>query len=305
MRRDSKYGLFSIIYLLVRRFIVVKTLYRGKYDTPNRSVFVPSTMEQKYTIVDLYCGAGGVGLALDDISTEYEIDIEHIGIDIEDHHDTYPGNFVQGDCSDPEWLDAMLPNDIDLLWLSPPCTAYSTLSYANKHELGFDDPRDHYPTIDDLNVHEVIDRLDPDEYIIENVATCEDLREPAKLNGLAFDEPYDLERHFETSFDAPNNVVTGEPSVPLTTVSDDSQSQSAKPIARAKGVPEDWGSQVIRSAIPRSYVQYLLHYCPVVDVPLPTAAAPKQTLWSDYTARGHPLRDILTIARRAVRGVGI
>ena len=49
-------------------------------------------------VVDLYCGHGGAGLALD------ALDIGFIGVDIVDRSDTYPGEFIQGDASDVSWL---------------------------------------------------------------------------------------------------------------------------------------------------------------------------------------------------------
>lgn len=212
---------------------------------------------QRPLVVDLYCGAGGVGLALE------ELGFNHIGVDVEDFSETYPGEFIQADASRPP-----INHSPELLWLSPPCTAYSTLSYANKHHFGYDDPREFYPTFDELRVREVIEELDPTHYIIENVPTCEDLDEPTALNGLAFGKSYDNLRHFETSFPCPRFVAEGEPTVVMNTRL--TKSQSAKPLAEAKDIPLEWGEQSIRSAIPREYVQYLLHYCPSTpDVPLP------------------------------------
>lgn len=211
-------------------------------------------------VIDLYSGPGGVGYAL------AELGYNPIGVDIVDHGDTYPGEFIRGDASRP-------PVDVkpDLLWLSPPCTAYSTLSNSNKHRLGFDDPREYYPTFDDLRVREVIEELDPLHYVIENVATCEDLRDPVRLNGMAFGKPYRLERHFETSFPVPSHaLVGGDPDVPLNTRNGGGRTQSIEDLADAKGVPADWGKQGVRSAIPSEYVRFLLHFCPVTpDVPYP------------------------------------
>lgn len=45
-------------------------------------------------VIDLYSGRGGVGHALDALG------FEHVGVDIEDYADDYPGDFVQGDASD-------------------------------------------------------------------------------------------------------------------------------------------------------------------------------------------------------------
>lgn len=215
---------------------------------------------QRPLVVDLYCSRGGVGRALDNLG------FDHIGVDIVDYGDEYPGEFIQGDASRP-------PLDVspDLLWMSPPCTAYSTLSYAN-----FKEPREHYPTFDDLNVREVIAALEPEHYIIENVPTCEDLRDPTALNGLAFGKEYDNLRHFETSFPCPDRVRAGEPTVSMNTRQ--KWHQRKGPLARAKGVPETWTMQEIRSAVPQEYVQHLLYYCPSVEVPYPEGYDPQGML---------------------------
>lgn len=207
-------------------------------------------------VYDLYCGAGGVGLALD------ALDVEYIGVDIVDFSDTYPGEFIQADASAPP-LDA----GADLVWASPPCTAYSSLSpsYYGSREAAMDA----CPTIPDLDVREIAERLGA-EYVIENVPGASwqgHLNDPARVNGLAFDKPYDLERHFETSFPVPDAIETGEPEVKIQTRDEDDQ--SSKPLADAKDVPASWGKQAVRSAIPREYVNWILHHCPTVDAPKP------------------------------------
>lgn len=211
-------------------------------------------------VIDLYSGRGGVGLALD------ELGLTHVGVDVVDYSDTYPGEFIQADASDLEFIKS-LPSP-DILWMSPPCQAYSTLSHCNKHRLGFEDPRDHYPTFSDLNVRDVVDALAPGDYIIENVPTCEDLEDPTRLNGLGFGLGFDNERHFETSFPVPNQLGTGEATISMNTRQE--SSQRVGPLAEAKRVPASWGRQGVRSAIPREYVAYLLHYCPSApDIDLP------------------------------------
>jgi len=207
-------------------------------------------------VYDLYCGHGGVGLALDGL------DIEYIGVDIMDRSETYPGEFVQADASQPP-LDA----GADVVWASPPCTAYSSLSpsYYGSREAALRE----CPTIPELRVREIADRLGA-EYVIENVpgATREGhLDTGCRVNGLAFGKPYDLERHFETSFAVPDALDTGDPSVKIQTRDDDDQ--SAADLAQAKNVPLSWGKQGVRSAIPRCYVNWILHHCPEVEAPKP------------------------------------
>jgi len=198
-------------------------------------------------VYDLYCGHGGVGLALD------ELGVEFVGVDIRDRSDTYPGRFVQADASEPP-----LSAGADVVWASPPCTAYSSLSATAYGSA--DAARDANPTIPELDVREVADSLGA-EYVIENVPRCDDLRDPARVNGLAFGADYDLERWFETSHPLPDHYVSGATSTPV----DTRREQSVAPLAEAKGVPASWGKQGVRSAIPRQYVRYVLGYCPTVD----------------------------------------
>ena len=159
-------------------------------------------------VIDGYSAPGGVGFALDDLS------VRHLGIDIEDYGDTYPGEFVQDDCSDVESMASF--ETPDLFWLSPKCQAYSILPWANVSRYDWDEtPKERYPTFEDPNVREVIGAVAPDHYIIENVATCDDLRDPCRPNGLAFGLPIENCRHFETSFPVPDAYERGTPEIAL------------------------------------------------------------------------------------------
>lgn len=219
-------------------------------------------------VYDLYCGSGGVGLALN------ALDVQFVGVDVEDKSDTYPGEFIQSDASNPP-----LHPGADLVWASPPCTAYSTLSataYGSAEEA-----LDACPTIPELDVREIADSLGA-EYVIENVPGATrhgHLEDAARVNGLAFGKAYDLERHFETSFPLPDAYESGEPETAVRTRDDDNQ--SVKALAEAKGVPPSWGKQGVRSAIPREYVNWVLSYCPTVDAPRPRRP---QTTLTEATA---------------------
>jgi hypothetical protein len=225
-------------------------------------------------VVDLYSGPGGVGIALDSLG------VDHVGVDIVDYGDEYPGPFIHADAS---WVPfvARLPSP-DLLWLSPPCQRWSALTEVNAARYGWPDGEieRRYPGFDELNVREVIDVLDPTHYIVENVPRCPHLRDPVRLDGLAFGQPYRLRRHFETSFSAPDHVATGQPSVTMSTRKDaDAQRYQRRELAAAKRVPTDWPEQQVHSAIPREYVKYLLHYCPSMPgVALPDGAPGQRTL---------------------------
>jgi len=223
----------------------------------------------KPLVVDLYCGAGGVGVALDDL------DVRHIGVDVEEYDDTYPGAFIQGDASQPP-LDV----DADLVWASPPCQAYSSLSatYHGSAEAA----RELHPTIPELNVREVCRSMTADggHYIIENVKRCEHLRDPTEINGYGVGLPLSNPRLFESSFPVPDAVGSGRgaPSAGGAT------SETAA-LREAKGLPDWITGNDINQAIPPKMVKYLLHYCPSVpEVDLPTDR-PKQTTFGEVFAR--------------------
>lgn len=211
-------------------------------------------------ILDIFCGAGGVGWALKDLFTAPGVDGTFTGVDIEDHSETYPGEFVQMNVNDLS-LDALgLSEPVDLVWLSPPCQAYSKLS-----QIWHENPKEVHPTFDELEVHRLAEELGK-EYVIENVVGCDDLRNPVKLNGPAFNQRFLYERWFETSFEVNSwreDSVGGE--LRFCDVSENKQ-------ARAKGVPEHWSKQAIRSALPGVYIGYLLSHCPTLTDITPSGA---------------------------------
>lgn len=226
-------------------------------------------------VVDLYSGPGGVGLALEAFREEYGATFEHVGVDIQDYSDTYPGQFIQADASHVAFI-SRLPSPT-LLWMSPKCQAYSSLSYANAGRYDWEHtPKEVYPTFDDLNVRRVLDALDPEYYVIENVATCDDLHDPARVNGQAFGLPIENERHFETNFPVPDALESGRPEFVIGADYDHHE------LAAAKGVPGSWAEEEVTSAIPREFVQYVLSYCPAFSkVPAPETSRPRQATLAD------------------------
>ena len=236
--------------------------------TPNELHLDPEKNDTPL-VLDLYCGHGGVGRALDRLGWH------HVGVDIEDYSDEYPGPFIQADAAT---LD--LDINADLVWASPPCNAYSKLNKS-----AYDDPTDEYPTIPELKVRDVCERHG-DEWIIENVVTCEDLREPVKLNGTAFGLPFCQERWFETSFDAPSHreSSTGRDRAPIPIGgcrNRDDQADRKNRLAIAKRLPRHWSESAVIAGIPDHYVRYLLYWCPSLpEVPLPAGARSKYDLSS-------------------------
>lgn len=246
---------------------------------------ITTDQEETPVVVDLYCGRGGVGRALERLGWT------HIGIDIEDYSDDYPGEFIQADATNPP-----LTGTADLIWASPPCQAYSKLNKS-----AYDDPTNEYPTIPELNVRTICNELGS-EYIIENVVTCEDLRDPVKLNGKAFGLPFHQERWFETSFDVPDHRATshGRNRAPIPIGgcrNRNDQERRKERLAIAKRLPVDWPESAVISGIPDHYVRYLLYWCPAVpNVPLPAGARQKYDLsttrssdakLSDFTNQNH------------------
>jgi hypothetical protein len=215
-------------------------------------------MPSEHQVLDLYCSAGGVSRALD------ELGISHVGVDIHDYSEKYSGAFVQADASALNGLVKMLerqgyPTEYDLVWASPPCLAYTPLSHVNASRYDWDQtPKERYPTIPELNVRRVVNELGR-EYIIENVSQCDDLHEPIGLNGHAFNMGIEARHKFETSYQVYSAVEAGSATVQF------GKHNRREEIAAVKDVPESWTLEEINSAIPKPYVQYLLHHCPTID----------------------------------------
>ena len=212
-------------------------------------------------VLDLYCSAGGVGLALE------KLGLSSVGVDIEDYNDKYCQEFVQADASDlgrllvslREFIDSR-GSKFDLVWASPPCLAYSRLNRVNAAQYNWDEtPKQRYPTIPELNVRKICKTLGK-EYIIENVSGCDDLQSPTKMNGFGVGLPIRNEHWFETSFNCPNAMKEGRAQA----VTGGTMDQRVG-LASIKGVPDTWTEQEVNSAIPKPYVQHLLHYCPSIS----------------------------------------
>lgn len=215
------------------------------------------TNEWRVQVADLFCGRGGVGRALDEWFPRHMF----VGIDNQPYGDEYPGQFIQADllADNGPPLDGVVA---DLIWVSWPCTAYSSLSAT--HYGSAEAALDENPRLSDDFREWLLESSA--HYIIENVPRATkigDLDANCRCNGLFFGEDFDLERHFETSFEVPDAYVDGNASITVDTRED----QSITDLAEAKGVPSRWGKQAVRSAIPWQW--YLLAHCPSIPCPAP------------------------------------
>jgi len=223
-------------------------------------------MQNRYMVADFFSGRGGVGRALADWYTYYD----YVGVDIEPYHKEYPGQFIQADLLGPQGppFDGVVA---DVIWVSFPCLAYTPLS-ATAHG-SREAALEANPRITDELREWLLNHAA--HYVIENVpgaSRAGDLDANCRCNGLYFGADYDLERHFETTFEVPDAYRDGDASITVDTRDD----QSIKELADAKGVPASWGKSGVRSAIPREYVYWLLAHCP--SVPCPAPAGEQSTL---------------------------
>lgn len=217
------------------------------------------TSEWRIQVLDLFCGRGGTGRALDDWFPKRMF----LGVDKEDHSDEYPGQFLQADLIDPDTRPFNGPV-ADVVWVSWPCIAYadpSAIEYGSA-----DAALDENPRLTDEFREWLLSIAG--QYIIENVPNASyygDLDANVQLNGLGFGEDFDNTRVFETTFECPDVYESGDPEITMNVDGD----QSITDLAEAKGVPSSWGKSAVRSAIPWQYVFHLLNYCPSVPVPPP------------------------------------
>lgn len=134
--------------------------------------------------LDLFCGVGGASMGL------HRAGFEVVGIDMKPQP-RYPFRFIQADSLKPP-VDLMR---FDLIWASPPCQAFSSMS--NRWRV-----KGHKQTAPDLipQTRELLEQSGKN-YIIENVTGAKkSLRNPIRLHGGMFGLSVDRQRLFECSF---------------------------------------------------------------------------------------------------------
>jgi DNA (cytosine-5)-methyltransferase 1 len=142
-------------------------------------------------ILDLFCGGGGAAEGYRRAFPHADI----IGVDIADHSDNYPGEFVCGDALD---LLEKFGREFDFIHASPPCQAYSPhVSSVDSKWVptrGKAEPR----LID--AVRDLLLAIGT-PYVIENVMGARtEMHSPVLLCGSMFGLPITRHRLFETSF---------------------------------------------------------------------------------------------------------
>ena len=224
--------------------------------------------DRRVRVLDVFCGPGGVGVALREVFSQPNMAGAFAGIDSTDYGETYPGRFYQMDATTLSLDSLGLSEKADLVWLSPPCRAYSPLSHVH-HE----NPKEVYPTIPELGVRQLAKELGR-HYVIENVPACDDLDDSrtVSVNGAPFDHQLNYRRKFEVSFfgEFYAERYEGDQRQREGIVPTGTANRSA--LAEAKHIPEaaEWTEQEARSAIPPQYVAFVLSHCPS----LPEVAPP-------------------------------
>ena len=110
-------------------------------------------------ILDLYCGLGGWATGF--VENGHHV----IGYDIVDFSNDYPGNFIRA--------DLLTLNDFpaaDVIVASPPCTDFSKSSFPKTWKSVQRYPPDIPQALKLFNrVYEIVSRVKPEYFIIENV----------------------------------------------------------------------------------------------------------------------------------------
>lgn len=211
------------------------------------------TKEEIITIkmLDLCCGEGGCSVgyyrAASKIKSRLEmrtgskIRIEVTGID-KRYMKRYPFKFVQADALQ---LDYEYLEDFDFIHASPPCKAYTKLSYFARVDID----KSFLPRI--LTTLEAAGK----PYVIENVPQAP-IRADIQLDGTMFDLPLKRRRIFQTNRPASKypRPTSYYEKCDIVTVAGNSSTLEAA--SKAMGI--DWMSKKgINEAIPPAYTEWI------------------------------------------------
>ena len=137
--------------------------------------------------LDLFCCGGGAAEGL--MRAGFEV----VGIDKDDHSESYPGTFIQGDIHNLP----VNPMDFDLVWASPPCQKFSTMTSMSVAKAK--DPTNNTPNFNLIPITREILKSHP-WTIIENVPQAP-IRADIVLTGPMFGLYRIMrKRKFELSF---------------------------------------------------------------------------------------------------------
>jgi DNA (cytosine-5)-methyltransferase 1 len=203
------------------------------------------TIERKFRLLDLFCGAGGCSMGY------YRAGFEVVGVDIH-AQPRYPFEFHQADAM-------TYPLDgFDVIHASPPCQAYSITRHIH--------PENKYPDL----VDKTRVRLEKSNayWVIENVNGAP-LRVVGMLCGLMFGLKVLRHRYFECSFGCLFPLHPKHPKGNLTHCSNGYSGISSefvcvaghnyKKTAGARAMGIDWmnSRKELSQAIPPAYTEYI------------------------------------------------
>lgn len=131
-----------------------------------------NSMRFRPTVLDLFCGAGGMSLGFNMAGCEIVggIDIEHWPV--ETHHHNFPNARVQLEPSDISKIEpsslGLRPGDVDILVGGPPCQGFSQIGRGKIRSLGQERERDQKNKLYKEFIR-FLDYFQPSVFVIENV----------------------------------------------------------------------------------------------------------------------------------------
>jgi len=205
-----------------------------------------------------YVGALGLGMdilhAFADEGIESEAlsaygSVTRLGLDPKDS--PYTDTLVKGDAR-----DVTFDRTFDLGLFHPPCQRWSKAA-------GEPIPREEKPNL--VPIARELGEAYCDNYIIENVTLCSELRDPITLRGNMFGLPIRYDRAFETSYHVEQPPLNGM--ISDYKIGGNDTTQERGPSRRydadywksIKGYSGEYSSGMLRkTSVPRAYIDYLI-----------------------------------------------